>query len=93
MPEWKVTCDIKDILRSTDSTNPSDTTMVAREIADRLKNTLHGRSIKEDHDGYYELEGIIECFETEEFDSFEEFNTLLEELYDWANTHRVWLGA
>lgn len=89
MPDWACICDIKDIVRSGDD---EDLTGCARELADTLKNVLHGHKIPEDHDGFEELTGIIECFETEEFETFEQLNTLLKELYDWADVHRVWLG-
>ena len=92
MPMWAATCNIKDILGGCSDEDPSELAGCARELADYLKNTLHGRSIPEDHDGFDELTGIIECFETEEFENFEQFNTLLGELYDWADEHRVWLG-
>jgi hypothetical protein len=92
---WRYTVDIKQYMNREDEPTLEGTKATARDIADALAAHLRG----EDRDG---LEGEIERLRelgdpTDDFyddidDLNDEINFTLEDVYDYADATRIWLG-
>ena len=85
MANWRRTVNIKDLL--TDDDSPAECKRVAQAMAARLRGKF-----SEPGD---ELLDIIESFEgLEATDNrpLAVLNDILDNLYDWADAERIWLG-
>lgn len=85
MTSWRYTVDIKPFLRDAKHEWNKDLEQRRDEICKLLRKTGDYRR----GDDYY-LRDIID--ELQETDSVEGFNAVLDNLYDWADDRRVWLG-
>ncbi|MTK63025.1 MAG: hypothetical protein F8N15_00385 [Methanobacterium sp.] len=97
-PVWDRTINIKDILHR-DRTNESDEHAIAvgKEIAALIRSRVPAEWLDFDHvDCEYDLIEIVEALEdlrlTDDQPAVEDLNGRLNELYDWADAKRVWLG-
>lgn len=80
---WKHKVLIKDVLTDEETTDLV-AGLVGMEIARRLRCTIP--ELCEDGDIIFMLEQLDEVLDQDEL------NDLLEELYDWADSQRIWLG-
>jgi hypothetical protein len=85
MSNWKYTVNIKQYLSEDDSAE------AIRKAARNIHNILTESNIPPEvlRDVAYEIGYIGYSFEQP---SLEEFNFLLDNLYDWADSNNVWLG-
>ncbi|WP_432263388.1 hypothetical protein [Cupriavidus sp. TMH.W2] len=99
-PIWDKSINIKEILHR-DQRNESNqhVAAVAAEIASLIRSSVPSEWLdiaKDDYDR--ELVEVVELLESvsaegmEEGTLLEDFNDFLEQLYDWADYRRVWLG-
>ncbi len=90
-PTWERSINIKDLL-STDDLSDENCARLGREVAERLKVGLPKTWLEND----FELEEIIEHFESitpyDVYPALADFNNALDDLYDWGDARRVWLG-
>lgn len=99
-PVWRKSLNIKRFLnRSPDDLSEENAARVANEIGAYLRNKLAAELTAEDCD--FDLEEIVEQLEQLRAGDFEDdptwsvredLNARLDELYDWADRERVWLG-
>jgi hypothetical protein len=99
-PVWEKRVDIKSIIdRDIDNTSEENAAAVANEIARLLRSKLGDYLEGEKLD--FELLEIVEGMEALRPDSYaddpsftalEDLNNMLDGLYDWADTNRVWMG-
>jgi len=87
MKRWRKKVNIKQFL--SDDGSPENAAKVARQIVGLLKSEC-SQEIGED-DELAEIVGWMECIEVEE-DACEILNCYLNDLYDWADANRVWMG-
>ena len=83
---WRETVNIKDLL--TDDDSPENCENTAKALVKRLRAAFP----KPD----YDLENIISDFEDVSANDKRPlalFNDILDNLYDWADANRVWLGG
>lgn len=103
-PIWTYTVDIKTILRESDDLGLERISDVARRIAAALRARLPATFFDITNDAYemqldeavedlesYEVESL-RSLQGEGIDALDMFNGRLEEIYDWADRARVWLG-
>lgn len=103
LPVWDRTINIKAILnRDIDNTSEEHAASVANEIAALLRSKVPRVWIdvlKEECD--WDLLELVEGMEALRPDSYaddatysalEDLNNMLDQLYDWADDRRVWLG-
>lgn len=97
MTNWLHTCDIKtDILyplQDLDPATPEELNAACLKFAEKLRILL--AELPEDDTGTDELYDGILAFEdqaTQPDTSDDALNSLLAELYDWADDNSVWLG-
>ena len=94
MPEWKRTIELKQFLSG--RTDPA----TQREAAQRIHEALEADRLRRCPDDE-DVEQISDEFHTITIASDSDlddgcarwFNSLLESLYDWADTERVWIGG
>lgn len=98
-PVWDHTIRIKDLLDD-DNLNAEQIEARGKQVADRIRagTPKKWREMGDDFD--FELDEMLAAFdsiklieedETEE-DLLTEFNGWLDQLYDWADGRRVWIG-
>jgi len=87
LPVWQWKIGIKDLL----SDDPTDKVAVSvgAEIAKRLRHGLPG--LADGNNDAYDIFGDL-LYNLEHIESVEHLNVMLDELYDWADTNRLWLG-
>jgi len=87
--KWQQVKSMLNETRGIDKDDLTDEMMV--ELAKRVSNLLERKSKQiKDEDDKYDIEDIIEQFKG--IENVEEFNEILELLYDWADGADVWLG-
>lgn len=102
-PSWAMTIDIKPILqRDPGNTTEEHAAETANKIAEILRERLPPGMLDITSDAYDRtIDEIVEGLEAmgpNDYDDdpsytvLEDLNGRLEELYDWANIERVWLG-
>lgn len=94
-PVWSAEIKIKDLLGDNDSDERS--IVVAKEIAARFRKGLPDATFDVRSDDYDdEITSIIEDLEIFHdgmgVDNSEVLNERLDEIYDWADVKRVWIG-
>ena len=103
-PIWTYTVDVKTILAESDDTGIERISDAAIRIAAALRAKLPTAFFDITSDEYemildeavedmesYDVEGLRNLF-AEGIDPLEMFNGRMEEIYDWADRARVWLG-
>jgi len=103
-PIWTYTVDVKTILAESDDTGIERISDAAIRIAAALRAKLPAAFFNITSDEYemildeavedmesYDVEGLRNLF-AEGIDPLEMFNGRMEEIYDWADRARVWLG-
>lgn len=90
MAKWHHTVNIKDLLTTDES--PDEARRIAAEIRSRLLTLPPG--LRNDPDMSDILEGFDEIAHAGSYQAHDvdEFNNVLDMLYDWADYNRVWLG-
>lgn len=97
---WDRTIDIKGIIRR-DKGNESNAHVeaVAREVVELVEARVPTQWLDCTNDTYeHDLDDVLEgmrslrASEAAEGDLVDEFNGWLDQLYDWADARRVWLG-
>jgi FMN phosphatase YigB (HAD superfamily) len=83
MPKWEKTLEVKDLWEKyeNDEINIED---LSKQVAKRLETLYPG------DDRWMDIQDFIDRFECVE--DVEEFDDILDELYDWGdNGHRLWI--
>lgn len=88
MKRWRKTVNIKQFLSEDGS--PENAAKVAGQIAGLLRAEC-ALEIKED-ENLAETVEWIECIDATDEDACEILNYHLNDLYDWADANRVWMG-
>ncbi len=100
MVKWKAELDVMDVWREVsvlaeDGDGSDNAAPFMLRVVERLKGLAQSRFLQteEGEDDLRELEQIIECMESEASErmSFDEFDSLWDEFYDWADRARVWV--
>lgn len=90
---WLAEWSLKDLL--SESEDADSVVQCAREMHERLENyRLHSCSKRWNRD--LELATIsaeFEAISTDSFPDVSDFNAVLDDLYDWADRERVWIGG
>ena len=86
--KWKITCNIKDLIAATEDEDDETILANVKKITDRL-DILH-LNINLDREEKKELFELLH--EMNNADSVSEANGILNSIYDWADSARVWLG-
>ena len=104
-PVWNMEIPIKEILRSGDPTSHEGISALGRDISTAFRKALPAALFDITNDDYdREIDEIIDDIESysaegldllaaEGIDAKDMFNNRLDELYDWADRGRIWLGA
>jgi hypothetical protein len=103
-PSWTRVVDIKGILSESRETTPERIADVSVRLAARLRGSLPARLFDVTGDDYEQvLDDAVEDLESYTVDGLrgleaegvvvlDMFNARLDEIYDWADRARVWLG-
>lgn len=94
-PIWKAEIKIKDLLGNDDSNQRS--VEIAHEVAKRFRAGLPTKTFDVRSDDYDDeitiLVEDLETFSLEMADNINDiFNERLDEIYDWADNNRIWIG-
>ena len=94
-PIWKYEVKVKDLLGDDDSNERA--VEIAKELAKRMRTALPDKLLNVQDDDYDdEITSIIEDLETFNLEMSTDicsiFNERLDEIYDWADANRVWIG-
>lgn len=96
-PEWDMTIDIGSILaeaREANDGDPDDATVraTATRIAALVRATVPPAWLDFNSAAYdRELEELVEKLEF--LDDPDDIDTILDGIFDWADTHRIWMGG
>lgn len=88
MRRWRKTVNIKQFL--SDDGSPENAAKVASQIATLLKAECP-LEVQED-DELSEIVEWMECISADDDDACDILNGHLDDLYNWADTNRVWMG-
>lgn len=102
-PVWDRTINIKEILHEDQSnTSNEHSAQVANRIGALVRSRVPAAWLEIDSDEVdFDLIEIVEGMEAlkpnsydgeEDFTPLDDLNSMLEQLYDWADSKRVWLG-
>jgi hypothetical protein len=83
-PGWRRTIDLKQFLSDDDSDEN------ARKVAGRIATVLR-RQPEYDEVNFSSLAMVVQDLETVE--NARELNETLDEVYDWADGERIWIGG
>lgn len=93
---WDRTIKIKSILeRDRSNEAPEHAVAVAHKIAAKIRSSVPPKWLNYLDDAYdRDLDEVIDGLEamTVDADALDELNGRLEEIYDWADRARVWIG-
>lgn len=96
-PVWDRTINIKQILREDPAnTSPTHACNVANQIGLLVKGRVPADWLNPDaesaHVDLIDLINSLTSLSVDDNEPLAELNSLLDQLYDWADSNRVWLG-
>ncbi len=95
-PIWDRTIKIKSILeREQSNETPEHAVAVAHEIGAKIRNSVPHKWLNYLDDAYdRDLDEVVDGLDamTVDADALDELNGRLDEMYDWADRVRVWIG-
>jgi hypothetical protein len=104
-PVWRMEIPVREIIQRADSTSHEGMSKMGRDMAKAFRTALPSATFDITSDDYdREIDEIIEdieshsaqglaSLESEGVDVKDMFNGRLDEIYDWADRERIWLGA